>query len=128
MSKLKLEVGKSYRNRRGDVVTIVEYNPAMQAWNYIGNNASGYNEDGSWFDPKAELPMDLIEEVETEQDKEQDKVFPLEQDYSLPSYNPNVEAVWNAYVGTIPSDPLHPPTLDTLIAARKQLVEAFANG
>jgi hypothetical protein len=127
MSKLKLEVGKSYRSRQGDVVKIVGYVPRSARWPFLGDSGHSFTEGGAWFDGQLGVGLDLIEEVATEQDKEQDKEFPIEPNYTLPSYNPNVEAVWSAYVGTIPS--AYPtPTLDTLIAARKQLVEAFPNG
>lgn len=70
MSELKLEVGKSYRNRRGDVVKIVNYNPFKRQWNYIGHNDSSYNEDGSWFAPGEAETADLIEEVVEERQQE----------------------------------------------------------
>lgn len=123
---MKLEVGRTYRSRKGTKVTIAG-RTASPTWPFLGTDGCSYRENGTFLSDAFPEPFDLIEEVETEQDKEQDKVFPIEQDYSLPSYNPNVEAVWNAYVGTIPSGALT-PTLDTLIAARKQLVEAFKNG
>ena len=60
MKQLKLEVGKSYINRKGEVVRIVKKHGGRYPCQ--GNNSKWYAEDGS-FDLFPELPEDLIEEV-----------------------------------------------------------------
>lgn len=50
MKRLKLEVGKTYRNRRGRKVTIVEYdNDGECPYQYKGIDGEWYTEDGSFL-------------------------------------------------------------------------------
>jgi hypothetical protein len=62
---LKLEVGKTYRNRKGREITIVKYsNDREYAFRYTGSDGKWYAEDGR-FDKFYNEPLyDLIEEVE----------------------------------------------------------------
>lgn len=60
MKTLKLQVGKTYRSRKGEVVKIVRKNDKYP-YPYQGNNDKWYTESGSfWF---SEHSKDLIEEV-----------------------------------------------------------------
>ena len=70
MSELKLEVGKSYVNRVGDIVQIVS-NDGAEPWYYIDSNDEDYKENGGWLNSK-EYKLDLIEEY-TEPTKPKDK-------------------------------------------------------
>lgn len=61
MKTLKLEVGKTYRNRAGEVVKIVEYDGDPE-YPYRGSDGEWYTESGNlWY---RERPGDLVEEVE----------------------------------------------------------------
>ena len=62
MSKIKLEVGKTYRSRNGLVVKIIE-KIGKGYWKYGGNNSKWYTESGGWDVCGAEHPEDLIEEL-----------------------------------------------------------------
>src|SRR5690554_4656416 len=62
MKQLKLEVGKTYRNRNGEEVKIIE-KIGKGYWRYGGNNSKWYTESGDWDVCGAEHPEDLIEEV-----------------------------------------------------------------
>src|SRR5690554_2177648 len=62
MSKIKLQVGKTYRNREGKKVKIVE-NGGKGNWRYRGNNSKWYTESGRWDTLDREHPDDLIEEI-----------------------------------------------------------------
>ena len=61
MKQLKLEVGKTYRNRKGEEVRIVEYDGDPE-YPYRGSDGEWYTESGSYW--HRERPEDLIEEVE----------------------------------------------------------------
>ena len=61
MKKLKLEVGKTYCNRRGEKVTIVEYDGDSE-FPYKDSNDKWYTEDGSFF-LFNESEIDLVCEV-----------------------------------------------------------------
>src|SRR5690554_4195558 len=61
MKQIKLEVGKTYRSRKGESVKIVGKTNA--SWHlYQGSNGRWYTEAGQWCN--AESPHNLIEEVE----------------------------------------------------------------
>ena len=62
MKKIKLEVGKTYRNRKGEVVKIIETNDSI--WPFVGDNEESYNEQGRYYSANWSSPYDLIEEVE----------------------------------------------------------------
>lgn len=63
MKKLKLEVGKTYRNRRGKKVTIIEYDGDTEyPYRYKGSDSEWYAEDGSFL-LFHESEIDLIKEV-----------------------------------------------------------------
>ncbi len=62
MKQLKLEVGKTYRNRNGEEVKIVK-NDGRGAYPYEGSDGEWYTENGKWgYASKGDLE-DLIEEV-----------------------------------------------------------------
>lgn len=62
MQTLKLEVGKTYRNRKGEEVKIVRKD--NKGWDYWdGSNGEWYYESGKWSCIIEEHPKDLIEEV-----------------------------------------------------------------
>ena len=62
MKTLKLEVGKTYRSRKGEEVKIVGMgNKGWDYWN--GSNGEWYYEGGKWSYVAEEHPKDLIEEV-----------------------------------------------------------------
>jgi len=63
MEVLILQVGKTYVNRRGEEVRIVE-NDGGFGYSYRGNNGELYTESGKWW--SKESPNDLIEEVPSE--------------------------------------------------------------
>ena len=68
MSKIKLEVGKTYRNRMGEEVRIVKKDDGKGKYPYIGDDNEWYAENGRYF-YYLELknnPYDLIGEVEKE--------------------------------------------------------------
>src|SRR5690554_4152685 len=60
MKQIKLEVGKTYRNRNGIEVKIIK--KSIGSYPYRGANGSWYAESGR-FDYSTEDPRDLIEEV-----------------------------------------------------------------
>lgn len=60
MSNIKLQVGKTYRNRKGQEVKIVRYDGHPE-FPYLGSNDKWYTKSGNfWY---SEHPEDLIEEV-----------------------------------------------------------------
>lgn len=64
MSKLKLEVGKSYKNRKGDIEKITDF----LIWKdqpLIGASGGIYKVNGTSFDGKGDV-YDLVEEIEEE--------------------------------------------------------------
>jgi signal peptidase I len=61
MSNIKLQVGKTYRNRKGEEVKIVEYNGDSE-YPYGGSDSEWYTESGR-FEYFTKSPEDLIEEV-----------------------------------------------------------------
>src|SRR5690554_5718680 len=63
MSKIKLEVGKTYRNRNGEEVKIVEKDSGHK-YAYLGNSGKWYTENGRCGSVTT-TPFDLIEEVPT---------------------------------------------------------------
>ena len=62
---MKIEVGKTYKDREGNVVTIVSKDSyhSTSIYPYLGNNASSYMEDGRYRDYDKYHDFDLIEEV-----------------------------------------------------------------
>lgn len=46
---LKLEVGKTYLNRYGDVIKIIHYNPDAEYYPYLGDNGVTYAKDGYYY-------------------------------------------------------------------------------
>ena len=61
MSELKLEVGKSYVNRAGEVVEIVQKDKDVN-WPYVDSNGDVYEECGYFCDGISLKEFDLIEE------------------------------------------------------------------
>ena len=62
MSEIKLQVGKTYRSRKGEEVKIVRM--GNKGWDYWeGSNGEWYYEGGKWSYVTKEHPEDLIEEV-----------------------------------------------------------------
>ena len=62
MKTLKLQVGKTYRNREGEEVRILRM--GNRGWDYWeGSNGEWYYEGGKWSYVAEEHPKDLIEEV-----------------------------------------------------------------
>ena len=65
MSKLKLEVGKSYRNRKGEVIEIIGRGGyGLRA--YIDSGGCAYKADGRYVVGNSLHPYDLVEEVQPE--------------------------------------------------------------
>ena len=60
MKTLKLEVGKTYLNRKGEVVKIVGTNDSI--WPFFGDNEESYNEQGRYYSANWSSPDDLIDE------------------------------------------------------------------
>ena len=60
MKKIKLEVGKTYRNRKGEEVKIIETNDSI--WPFVGDNEESYNEQGRFYSVNCDSSYDLIEE------------------------------------------------------------------
>ena len=60
-TKIKLEVGKSYKNRLGGIVMIISLRNTYER-TYTGNDNRGYHEDGRFYSNN-ESAFDLIEEV-----------------------------------------------------------------
>ena len=64
MSKIKLEIGKTYRNWRGEDVTIVEYDgDSGDLHRYKGSNGQWYTKDGRFNYFLEDSLYDLVEEV-----------------------------------------------------------------
>lgn len=62
MKTLKLQVGKTYRNRKGEEVKILR--KGNEGWDHWeGSNGEWYYESGKWSYVTKEHPDDLIEEV-----------------------------------------------------------------
>jgi len=62
MKTLKLQIGKTYRDRKGEVVRIVDkINP--YGYHYQGSNGKWYTESGRFDVRVAKSSSDLIEEV-----------------------------------------------------------------
>ena len=62
MKTLKLQVGKTYRSRKGEVVKIVRKIDSI--WPFVGDNEESYREQGRYYSASWNSPYDLIEEVE----------------------------------------------------------------
>lgn len=62
MQTLKLQVGKTYRNRKGEEVKIVGKDGGGR-YQFRGNNGEWYAENGRYFLYLKKTPHDLIEEV-----------------------------------------------------------------
>jgi hypothetical protein len=62
MKTLKLEVGKTYRSRKGEEVKIVRKIESI--WAFVGDNEESYNEQGRYYSANWASPYDLIAEVE----------------------------------------------------------------
>ena len=62
METLKLQVGKTYRNRKGEEVKIIGTKDSM--WPFSGDNEESYDEQGRYYSASSDSPEDLIEEVE----------------------------------------------------------------
>jgi hypothetical protein len=62
---LQLQVGKKYKNRRGEVIEIVAYDPDAM-WCFRGQHGEGYLKNGVYLDKYTPDPEDLIEEVQEE--------------------------------------------------------------
>lgn len=62
MKTLKLEVGKTYRSRKGEEVRIIR-KADVNKYVYQGSNGEWYTESGRWEDFGVEDPLDLIEEL-----------------------------------------------------------------
>lgn len=58
-----LEVGKTYKNRRGDLVKIVEYEKG-QLYQFVGDNNQYYIPSGNYWQSLKESGHDLIELIE----------------------------------------------------------------
>lgn len=58
--QLQLEVGKTYRNRKGEEVKIIGTNDSI--WPFFGDNEESYNEEGRYYSANWDSPDDLIEE------------------------------------------------------------------
>lgn len=61
MSELKLEVGKSYVNRSGKVIEIIQKDKDVN-WPYVDSNGDVYEECGYFCDGISRRECDLIEE------------------------------------------------------------------
>jgi hypothetical protein len=62
MKTLKLQVGKTYRNRKREEVKIVRKIDSI--WAFVGDNEESYREQGRYYSASWASPYDLIEEVE----------------------------------------------------------------
>lgn len=58
----KLEVGKSYVARDGEIVEIKYFHPYADGFQYGGGNGRWYRNNGSWFDGH-NSPKDLVSEA-----------------------------------------------------------------
>lgn len=119
MSKLQLEVGKTYLNRSGKEVQIVG-NDDDPSFPFDGNNGHCYTASGGFYMHR-EDERDLVEEVGAQPAPAEGPLVA-----ALGTYSPDAEAVWHVYSEVIKGSP-RAPTLEGLIAARKQVVEAFRN-
>lgn len=61
MSELKLEVGKKYVNRAGEIIEIVQKDKDVN-WPYVDSNGDDYEECGYFYDGISLKESDLIEE------------------------------------------------------------------
>ena len=61
MSELKLEVGKKYVNRAGEVIEIIQKDKDVN-WPYVDSNGDVYEECGYFCDGISWRELDLIEE------------------------------------------------------------------
>lgn len=59
---MRLEVGKSYESRSGEIVRIVELKANSNTYPYIGDNDISYMENGRYYKGNQDS-RDLIEEV-----------------------------------------------------------------
>lgn len=59
---MKLSVGKSYKNRKGEIHQIVSYEEG-DLYPFWTNTGEGFQEDGT-YNVEKETPFDLISEVE----------------------------------------------------------------
>lgn len=67
MSKIKLEIGKTYRDRRGEEVTIIEeIRDGIDS--YKGDNGRLYTESGRFLFYAGESLLDIIKEIEKERE------------------------------------------------------------
>ena len=64
MSNLQLQVGKTYINRRGEEIKILEKNTSDKLYPYIGDNNVSYMETGVWCFGVKDY-YDLVDEVAT---------------------------------------------------------------
>ena len=62
MSDIKLEVGKTYRNRQGKYHKIVSFDPSEERYQYSDSDGYSYTEAGR-FDAAKKTLFDLIEKV-----------------------------------------------------------------
>ena len=65
MKNLRLEVGKTYRNRKGEEIRIVD-NDGISAYSFKGSDGKWYAVNGRFDHFFEDSPLDLIEEVEKE--------------------------------------------------------------
>ena len=61
MSELKLEVGKKYVNRAGEVIEIIQKDEDVN-WPYVDSNGDVYEECGYFCNGISWRKLDLIEE------------------------------------------------------------------
>lgn len=59
---LKLEVGRSYLNRRGNVVKIVHHIEGPLYYPYFGDNFAGYTPNGQFIRGELDHPLNLFTE------------------------------------------------------------------
>ena len=74
MSELKLEVGKKYVNRAGDVVEIIQKDKDVN-WPYVDSNGDTYEEQGYFCDGISWRECDLIEEYVKDSTKPAELTF-----------------------------------------------------
>lgn len=77
MSELKLEVGKSYVNRTGEVVEIVQKDEDVN-WPYVDSNGDVYEECGYFCNGISWRELDLIEEYVEDSTKPIELTFILD--------------------------------------------------
>jgi hypothetical protein len=65
-SNIRLQVGKSYRSRNGEIVKIIDDARGRLApagrWPFLGDNDRVYRENGHWLH-SIDGDLDLIEEI-----------------------------------------------------------------